>query len=96
MMLKTSRRIYLATTQAGDTALILASFSGHLEVVQALLAAGADKEVKNQGGGGWVVSSWRSWEMDGGGQVPVRSISWLPVPTKRSRTKWVKGGLLIV
>ena len=76
MMLKTSRRIYLATTQAGDTALILASFSGHLEVVQALLAAGADKEVKNQVGGGWVVSSWRSWEMDGGDKCQLdRSLS---------------------
>ena len=38
----------LTRTQAGDTALILASFLGHLEVVKALLAAGANMEVKNQ------------------------------------------------
>jgi ankyrin repeat protein len=34
----------------GDTALILASFHGHTEIAQALLAAGADKDVKNNDG----------------------------------------------
>ena len=34
----------------GNTALIGASIMGHIETVQALLAAGADKEVKNDDG----------------------------------------------
>ena len=33
-----------AVSQNGDTTLIWASVKGHLEVVKALLAAGADKE----------------------------------------------------
>ena len=33
--------------QYGRTALTCASYNGHLEVVKALLAAGADKEAKN-------------------------------------------------
>ena len=37
--------------QDGSTALIWASMEGYLEVVQALLAAGADKEVKGKVGG---------------------------------------------
>jgi Ankyrin repeat len=35
-------------TQDGDTPLFLASHFGHLEVVNALLGAGADKEAKNK------------------------------------------------
>ena len=36
-----------AVLQNGDTALILASAYGHLEVVNVLLAAGADKEAND-------------------------------------------------
>ena len=39
--------------QDGETALTEASMNGRLEVVRALLAAGADKEAKGQ------VSGWR-------------------------------------
>ena len=38
-------------SQDGSTALILASGKGFIEVVQALLVAGADKEAKDMVGG---------------------------------------------
>jgi len=39
-----------ATNEAGNTPLILASASGHNEVVTALLAAGADSRMRNRSG----------------------------------------------
>ena len=39
-----------ALSQDGSTGLILASSEGHLEVVKALLDAGADKEARDQVG----------------------------------------------
>ena len=46
----------------GMTPLIMASNQGHLEVVQALLAAGANKEAKYLG----MVRGGGSWEVRGG------------------------------
>ena len=45
-----------ALSQDGSTGLILASSEGHLEVVKALLDAGADKEARDQVSG----RSWKS------------------------------------
>ena len=42
--------------QNGKTALILAAGSGHREVSQALMTAGADKEAKDIVSGRWEVS----------------------------------------
>ena len=39
--------LYVLSTQEGDTALTWASYKGQLEVVKALLAAGADKEARD-------------------------------------------------
>ena len=45
---------YIANvSQIGKTALIYASQYGHLEMVLALLAAGADKDVRSEVGGWW-------------------------------------------
>ena len=45
---------YMIVSQGGNTALIWASYRGHLEVVKVLLAAGADKEAKGVVGGNGV------------------------------------------
>ena len=40
----------LVNAQQGDTALLIAAFLCHTEVVQALLKAGADKSIRNKAG----------------------------------------------
>ena len=45
----------------GNTPLIMASKNGHLEMVQALLAVGANKEARES----WVSSGGRHWEGEG-------------------------------
>ena len=44
--------LVIACAQTGEMALMMASGHGHVEVVRALLAAGADKEAKDKVGGG--------------------------------------------
>ena len=44
--------LVIACAQTGEMALMMASGHGHVEVVQALLAAGADKEAQSEVGGG--------------------------------------------
>ena len=59
--------LYTIVSQKGVTALISASYSGQPDVAQALLAAGCDKEAKDNVGGDvvWMmacVSGGDGWE----------------------------------
>ena len=65
--------------QNGWTALITASLEGHVESVNVLLAAGANKEAKDK------VSAWVWWEVSRGERCHVRFPMLLSPPLRIHR-----------